>query len=217
MCLAATPATAAGGKKIIDDNRCASCHKMKGPAAATLAEVAARKAPDLFYAGSKFQKDFLVSFLQAPYRIRPAGTVYVNFISPGKEGDVIRSPPLCPSKLSTSDAEAAAGYLMTLKASDMEEGVYKEGERFSKIRAKIIFTKNAVCIGCHQMKKRGKVTGGLSCPTLYNAGTRLSGDWVYSFIKDPQHWDPKVWMPKRKFKERTLKLLTNYIMSMKEE
>lgn len=218
---AAEAAVATGGKAVIKENQCASCHKLKGPAAATLSEVLKRKAPDLFYAGSKFKREFLVRYLQKPYRIRPAGTVYVNNIATGgeegKEADVIKEPPLCASKLSSGDAEAAADYLMTLKAADMPTGLYKEGERFSKIRAKLIFTKNAVCIACHRIKKKGKLVGGLSSPTLYDAGGRLSGDWVYSYIKDPQQWDPKAWMPRRKLKEKSLMLLTNYLMSMKDE
>ena len=52
--------------------RCASCHNLAGPAPATFEVVLDRKAPDLFYAGSKFNRPWLVKWLQNPTVIRPA-------------------------------------------------------------------------------------------------------------------------------------------------
>ena len=213
------PAEAVEGKVIIAQNKCGSCHKMTGPPAKTIAEVLARKAPDLFYAGSKFQEEFLVEFSQRPYRVRPTGTVYVNNIETGEEGKIdrlIQNPSLCASGLSQEDAIAAAKYLMTFKDKDMKTGVYQPGAKFFRARAKLIFFKSTACSGCHQVKKRNKVEGGVSGPTLYNAGSRLNGDWVYSFIKDPHYWDPKVWMPELDLPDNTWLLLTNFVMTMKQ-
>ncbi|MBI4827927.1 MAG: c-type cytochrome [Nitrospinae bacterium] len=88
----AGPASAADGKAVVSANKCASCHKMAGPAAKTIAEVRQRKAPDLFYAGSKFKKEWLEKFLQSPTKLRPAGTVY---ISPAAAQS---SPPPTPAR-----------------------------------------------------------------------------------------------------------------------
>ena len=194
---------AADGKTIIEQNRCASCHEMTGNAAKTIADLLNKKAPDLFYAGSKFQERFLVEFLQRPYRIRPAGTVFLNYVTPGDDIDHIQEPPLCASKLSAEDAGVAAQYLMTLKDTNMQAGVYKPGTQFSKSSAKMIFYKSGACNACHQVDEGGSIKGGVSAPVLYNAGARLNGDWVVNFLKDPQHWEPKVWMPKRELPDNT--------------
>jgi mono/diheme cytochrome c family protein len=209
-------AAAGNGNTIIEKNNCRNCHNMEGPAAQTFTEGLNRKAPDLFYAGSKFQEEFLVDYLQKPYRIRPAGTLYVNHIKNIDGVDNIQEPPLCASELSKDDAAAVSKYLMTLKDSNMETGVYKPGASFFKIGAKLLFTKSVACVGCHQMKKRDKIKGGTSGAALYDAGSRLSGDWVLSYIKNPQYWDPKSPMSKWKLSDKQWLLLTNYVMEMKE-
>lgn len=209
-------AKAADGKAVVELNRCGSCHNMSGPPAKSIADILNKKAPDLFYSGSKFQEKFLAEFLQKPYRLRPAGTVYVNNVRPGKEIDEIQDPLLCASKLSKEDAEAAAKYLMTLKDPNMKTGIYKAKSEFSKTRAKLIFFKSGACNACHQVSIGGNVKGGLSGPVLYNAGARLNGDWVLSYIKDPHYWDPKVWMPKNDVPDATLLLLANFVMSMEK-
>ncbi len=209
---------AADGKAIVDGKKCAGCHQMAGPAVKTIAEINKRKAPDLFYAGSKFQEAWLVGFLQNPITLRPAGTVYTNHIkADDKEVDRISGVTPCASKLSADEAAAVATYLMSLKDANMKTGVAKIG-KFSKPKAKKVFGKDEGCNACHKVILRGKkVKGGISCPTLNNAGDRLNPDWVYSFINDPQYWDPKVWMPKRELNDATLQLLTNFIMTQKSK
>jgi len=200
---------AASGKKIV--SKCASCHKLKGPAVKTIKAIKARKAPDLFYAGSKFKKDWLVSFIQNPTTIRPAGTVYVNHIKLEGDTDVVTGVTKCPSKLSAGDAASAADYLMTLKDAKMKTGTAKLG-KFSKARARMLMTKQQACTACHELGKRG---GGISCPTFKGAGSRLNPDWIYSFVKNPQYWDPKIWMASGEMDDASLQLIVNYLSTFK--
>jgi len=207
----ALPAWAADGKALVGKNKCGSCHKMKGPAVKTIAELMKRKAPDLFYAGSKFNKDWLVGFLQNPTQIRPAGTVYLNHLAKDGDQDIVKNVPKCASKLSAGDAAAVADYLMTLKDASMKAGTAKLG-KFSKARAKSLMFKKQACNACHTDPKKG---GGVSCPTFDGIGARLNPDWLYSFIKDPQHWDPKIWMATADIAEKDLQLMVNYLSSLK--
>jgi len=209
LLLAVPSAFAADGAAIVKGNKCDSCHKMAGPSAKDIAGIKARKAPDLFYAGSKFKKDWLVGFLQTPTVIRPAGTVYINNIKRGAEDTVI-APAKCASKLSAGDAAASADYLMTLKDAKMKTGTAKIGE-FSKARAKMLIVKTEACNGCHQIEGKG----GFSCPTWEGIGKRLNPDWVYSFVEHPQYWDPKTWMAKRDLDDAAMQLIVNYIDSLK--
>lgn len=203
-------AVAADGKAVVAAKNCGGCHGLQGPADKTIAEVLKRKAPDLFYAGSKFKEEWLVGFLQNPTMIRPAGTVYVNHITPGGKKDEAKDVKPCPSKLSKDEAEGVAKYLMTLKDATMKTGVIVD-ETFSKAKAKQVFTKEKACNGCHRMDAD---KGGVSCPTLYNAGARLNPDWIYDFIKAPQKYDPKIWMPAQVTDEEAA-LLAKFIASMK--
>jgi cytochrome c551/c552 len=207
----APTAMAADGKGLVDKNKCGSCHKMAGPAVKTIAEVLKRQAPDLFYAGSKFNKDWLVGYLQAPTTLRVAGTVYSNNIKTEGEQDKSGPAPKCGSKLAAADAAAVADYLMTLKDGEMKAGVFKVGE-VSTARARNVMNKEEACNACHTFPEKG---GGVSCPTFEGIGKRLNPDWMYSFIQHPQHWDPKVWMAKREFDDAKLQLMVNYLMTFK--
>ena len=199
------------GKALVESKKCGSCHKMQGPPDKTIADVLKRKAPDLFYAGSKFKIEWLEGFLQKPTMIRPAGTVYVNNIKMGEKKDEIGDVKPCTSALSKDEAHEVAEYLMTMKEPTMKTGVIVD-DKFSKAKAKVLFGQKEGCSGCHKDKAD---SGGTSCPTLYNAGERLNPDWVFDFLKNPQKYDPKIWMPRRELSDEDFMLLAKLIASMK--
>ena len=199
------------GKAIIESKKCGSCHKMQGPPDKTIAEVLKRKAPDLFYAGSKFKKEWLEKFLQKPTIIRPAGTVYVNNIKMGEKKDEIGEIKPCASNVSAKEAHEVREYLMTLKEPTMKTGVIVD-ESFPKAKEKVLFGQKEGCSGCHRDKQD---SGGTSCPTLYNAGERLNPDWIFDFLKNPQKYDPKIWMPRRELSDEDFMLLAKFLASLK--
>ena len=104
-------AQALDGKAIVTE-RCASCHDTTGPAPRTYQDVLDRKAPDLFYAGSKFNRAWLVDWLQNPTIIRRAGVMFLNHTAEegGKDRIVEETVKPCPSDLSRAQAEAAADH-----------------------------------------------------------------------------------------------------------
>ena len=101
---------AATGEEILQ-SQCSSCHALSKPEDTSLDRLLNRKGPDLYYAGVKFNKEWLVRWLQEPTRIRPAGVMYRKVVKPGPEGsaDVV-DESLLPAhmKLSAEDAAAAA-------------------------------------------------------------------------------------------------------------
>ena len=210
------PAMALDGKAIVAQ-RCASCHDAAGPAPRTFEGVLGRKAPDLFYAGSKFNRPWLVGWLQSPTVIRRAGTMFLEHIVTEDGKDAIREDTVepCPAGLSPQEAEAVADYLMTLEDAAMKTGVVDPGKKFSRPRAFRLFSKQLPCIGCHTAKFGKKTMGGVSGPSLTTAGQRLNPDWVYARIDNPQYWDAKTWMPRIEMSHRKRELLTLFIGSMK--
>lgn len=192
---------------------CASCHALTKPENTSLDRLWERKGPDLYYAGSKFNKDWLVKWLQDPTRIRPAGEFYRKHIKPGTKEDVVDESSLTTHlKLTTKDAEAAANELMTLTGPEglIEKGAFKN-QKVAKSMGAMYFNKLRGCSACH-MSAPGK--GGLSGPELFDAGIRLQPDYIYSYIKDPQKIDKGIWMPKLELSEADLQKLTSYIVQL---
>ena len=215
MVSAVAEVAALDGKALIEE-RCAACHDLTGPAPATFEGLLKRKAPDLFYAGSKFKRSWLVGWLRNPTPIRPSGVMFLNHIvvEGGKDRIAADTLKTCQANLDREEAEAAADHLMTLVDASMKTGVIDPAKKFSTPKGRRLFTKQLPCIACHTAKFGKRTMGGISGPDLTKAGKRLNPDWVYARIADPQYWDPMTWMPKIEMSHRKRELLTLLIGSM---
>lgn len=193
-------------------SQCMSCHALAKPESASLDRLWERKGPDLHYAGSKFNQPWLEKWLQNPVPIRPAGELYARHVKGTDKEDVVDESGMTPHpKLSKADAEAVAAALMALTAPDLvDKGAFK-GEKVSMTMGGMFFGKLRGCGACH-MAKPG--SGGASGAELYTAGERLQADYIYSYIKNPQKFDPRIWMPTLGLAEPDLQRLTGYILQL---
>lgn len=209
-------AVADSGAELLE-SRCASCHALAKPSDASLDRLLTRKGPDLYYAGVKFNKDWLVRWLQEPTVIRPAGVMYRNALKPGAPGttDVVDESLITPHmKLSAADASLAADALLAL-GGDLglvEKGAYKQVP--SNAMAAMLFNKLRGCSSCHAGKPGGASHSG---PELFTAGERLQPDYVVEYIRDPGKFDPHVWMPRLGLNDADVQKLTGYLMTLKQE
>lgn len=214
--LCASAANAAADNSTLEAKGCAACHNLSGPAPATLKALWERKGPDLFYAGNKYKAEWLVQWLQKPTRIRPAGMFYGNHIKPGTKADEIDASSLTPHPTLTEvDAKAATTELMKLTGrSDLiKQGDYQVGSIAASM-GEMLFDKFRGCLACHEIEAG---YGGLSGPEVYTAGKRLQEDWLVSFLRNPQAWDPKTFMPNKHLSDTDLQKLTHYLRALGEE
>ncbi|OIO69094.1 MAG: hypothetical protein COW19_04595 [Zetaproteobacteria bacterium CG12_big_fil_rev_8_21_14_0_65_55_1124] len=215
------------GSKILQ-NRCAKCHDLTGPAPQTIRKLWERDAPDLFYAGNKFRREWLVEWLQKPVRVRPAGVNYLRTINSApvrdaeekdKNYDVLYGAVLRPLKhlsLKPAEAEATADALMDLKAhSDLVAGMQLDrNKKVDLDRGEVLFDKVYGCLSCHQIEPG---FGGYTGSELYTAGRRLQPAFMLSYIKRPKNWDPKIWMPNGNVKPDDLQKIVNYLILLSKE
>jgi len=207
-------ACAADGRAILEQ-QCAGCHSLTGPAPQTLEQLWARKGPDLFYAGNKFQQPWLVAWLQAPARIRPAGEFYEDHIRRGEKSDEVDPATLAEHpKLAAADAEAVSRELMKLKPLDALIAQEKiEPGSVSRSMGEMAFDKFLGCMACHLIEPG---LGGLSGPELYTAGRRLQPEFIASYIRRPRAWDPKIWMPNKDVSDANIQKLVRYLKVLSE-
>lgn len=209
-------AVAAAGDDLLK-GQCTACHVVSKPADGGVDRLLSRKGPDLHYAGIKFNKDWLVGWLQNPTPLRPGGAMVANALKPGVAGapDEVDAARVQPHpKLSAAEAALAAEALMSLGTGDglVTAGAFK-GEPVSGAMAALLFNKLRGCASCHSGKPGA---GGSSGPELYTAGDRLRPDYVVEYIRNPQKFDPHVWMPKLDLNEADLQRLAGYLMTLKQ-
>ncbi|OIO70019.1 MAG: hypothetical protein CO186_02390 [Zetaproteobacteria bacterium CG_4_9_14_3_um_filter_49_83] len=231
LALTVSPALVSAGDTGTDilENSCSSCHDLKGPAPQTIHALWKRDAPDLFYAGNKFQREWLIEWLQKPVRIRPAGVNYLRTINStpinqdvskkGRKYDVLWGEVLKPLKhvtLNKDNAEAVADALMQLTPNNdlTAEMALDDAQDVDLDSGELLIDKVYGCLSCHQIEPG---YGGYTGAELYTAGKRLQAEYMLSYIKRPKNWDPKIWMPNGNVKPDDLQKIANYLILLSKE
>lgn len=174
----------ADGKGTFVAKGCVGCHQSAGPAdEKTFEDQLKKKGPELWYAGSKFKKDWLEGWLENPVAIRQ---LKYNSIT---EKNTDKHPAL-----SKAEAGEVTTFLMTLTAKEVVAG---SAEEKSTPQGKNLFQKKYGCVGCHILpsKAGSPKNGGISGPDLSEADKRLTGDWVYTYLKNTKTFKPVRRMP----------------------
>ncbi|MDP7341873.1 MAG: cytochrome c [Alphaproteobacteria bacterium] len=173
----------AAGEAAFKAGECTACHYTDGPAKEkTIDDQLAKKGPELWYAGSKFQREWLEAWLQDPAPTRQMKFNSVTKMNPGDH-----------PKLAAADAANVSDFLMGLTSDAVKAGVVKPKKN---AKGRLIFTKKMPCSGCHQYEgRKKKLMGGRSGPTLVGAGKRLNPDWIYAYLLTPEIFKPVKAMP----------------------
>lgn len=176
----------AQGDKIFADKKCGECHAVQGSAKiTTIDDRLKKKGPDLWFAGSKFNKGWLAEWLAKGDQI---SSIKYSALSPEPATD--KHPAL-----SGKEAEDVAAYLSTLVDKEIKEGSVKAGSGNDK-KVKKAFEKDFACYSCHKVKVGDDAIGGVSGPTLIDAGKRLKADWINAYLLNPDRYEPKGRSPK---------------------
>lgn len=194
----------AAGEQAFTGNGCNGCHYTQGPATEkTIADQLAKKGPELWYAGSKFQKDWLEGWLQNPEPIRP---LKYNSLTEDNPGD--------HPKLSGAEAGSVTEFLMSLTSDAVKAGVIKPKKN---PKGRLIFVKKMPCSGCHQFPTKKKFKGGRSAPSLVGAGKRLNPDWIYAYLKETKTFKPVRMMPvfAGLLSDKDMKAVSAYVANFK--
>lgn len=202
------------GKKLFQQ-KCAECHAMAPTQKVTLAELKKIKGTPLWFAGSKFQKEWLSGWLAKP---TPLLSVTWNSSVQGTN-----EHPAVPA----AEAAKITDYLMTAVDDKMEAGKAaafpkkRSQKRKFLTKARGLFEKHQGCYACHRyLNKRNLELGGFSGPTLVSAKDRLQGDWVYSFLQNRERYYPNsrcaIPGPKsvNKYTDKDKEMLAGYVVNI---
>lgn len=195
------------------NSECASCHAIEQPAEATPARGL---APPLYFSGNKFRRTWLVQWLQAPERIRPAGYNPALHTLSTAEGDVVDQASLVAHvSVDENKAVEIADYLMSLQpfTDQLNDVAYSPGT-ISWRMGQLNFGKFNGCDSCH---RDAPDYGGVSAPELYTAWDRLQPAFIASVIKDPTQWQADTLMPDTDLNDGVVSKLANYLKVTAED
>jgi mono/diheme cytochrome c family protein len=183
------PAGKAG--QIITDLACFSCHAINGRGG--------DMAPDLTWEGSSVQRKWLEDFFRNPGTLRPA---------------LIRRMP--KFNLTNEEVTTLTDYVMAVyQTPEFErDSMPESGYSPTQVeQGRELFYSKYACQSCHIVD--GKADKGYIGPTLTSVGSRLTGAWVYHWLKNPQALRPGTTEPNRNMTDDEAKSLTAFLMTQK--
>jgi mono/diheme cytochrome c family protein len=140
------------------------------------------KAPDLIWAGSKYQRSWLIRWLtgkEAP--------LYAK----GYRWDLAEAPSKHPV-VTQAEADAIADYFdQHNKDPRVKVGAFDVSKvtNFEAAFGGMAYKAHA-CLGCHVIEENGKIIGGPQSASLVAAGQRYNMDWLFRFGQNPQDFVP---------------------------
>jgi mono/diheme cytochrome c family protein len=172
--------------KIVRDLNCLVCHRIK--------DKGEDFAPDLTYEGSRVKREWLVDFLRAPDILRPLLKQMPKF------------------NLSEEEIEVVADYMKLVLVDDdvLAKGVSGEITSEDVKKGKDLYNEKG-CQACHQIGPEGGAVG----PNLSVAGDRLTADYIYMHLKDPQKWGSSKVAPNYGLGDEEITYLTKFLSDLR--
>lgn len=169
------------------DLKCLVCHRIK--------DNGGLFAPELTYEGSRVTKEWLENFLKKPDILRPLLKQMPKFNLTDKEVEIITDYiklVLVDDKV-VAKSDMSEPFLM----QDIEDGkeIYREKG----------------CKACHQIGSEGGAVG----PNLSVVGDRLTTNYIYMHLKDPQDWGASKVAPDYGMEDEEITLLTRYLSGLR--
>jgi len=176
--------------------RCLSCHKIR--------ESGDLLASDLTFEGNRANRQWLYHYLNNPYSMRRMITIAMPiFHFPDEESQ------LMADYISNVFVDGAMGLYWKLNHKKADA---KRGKNLFDVKG---------CIACHQLHG----TGGDVGPSLTTqvpefpqgtwVGDKLKGEWVYTWLKNPQAILPETIEPNLGLSDQEALDLTAFILSLK--
>jgi mono/diheme cytochrome c family protein len=174
--------------RLVDKYRCRSCHVVYGQGGWV-------SMHPLDMEGSQVKKEWLRHYFDLPYSLRP-----------------ILKERMINLRMEPEEADFLTHFFSTVCVEDsLPKGLEANLTQQESMNGKTLFDKLG-CTACHIVGGKGGYVG----PPLDNAGDRLTAEWVFAFLKDPQLYKPWAIQPNYNLSDQQTRELTAYLMTLRE-
>jgi mono/diheme cytochrome c family protein len=203
------------GGETVFKKKCLSCHANTQTKKFGIKKRLNRKGMPLWFAGSKYKKEWLEAWLVSPTPIY------------GVKWGTLEKGAYNHPAVNASEAKELTTYLLSMK--DKKVAAYSpvnlsksRGKRRSMLaRTRQLFEKHQGCYACHRyLNRRNQELGGFSAPSMVDAAKKLHADWVLAFLHDPQRYYPNGSCPipgksaTNKYTDKNRAAIATYIANM---
>ena len=194
------------GLEIIDNVGCFACHQIDR------FDDTRKLAPTLEHVGVKTTPEWAYNWVMDPKSFRP-NTPMPKFFNLANTSDEYWTGR------NQVEANAIVAYIFNV-STDLELDEAPNGSPADG--AKIVNTVG--CLGCHIVEEPGspeyptdqrRFTGHRQQgPNLWGVGSKVNADWLYTWVRDPDHYWPDTRMPDLRLTDREAADVTAFLMSL---
>ena len=188
------------GRELMVVRGCVGCHKVKG-----LDQDMPKAGPDLLSLKGKLKKDFVLKWVWSPKSYNAAAKMPSFF-----------------QQTNNSDPDSTAKNKAELNA--LVDFLYERSEDYTPNLApgngsvengKKLFHEVG-CMACHGIDDVTAYHADFA-PDLSSVGSKLSSAFIYSWIKNPQHFNPNTRMPSLRLSDQEASDITAYLSSKRNK
>lgn len=189
------------GRDLVETYGCYGCHKIEGW------QHLAKPGPSLQKITAKTNKDWIKNWIWNPKSFNPKSKMPVFFMQPNNSAPEFM-------KKNQVEVNAIAEYL-THTAKEFKPGYKYTGGNADRGKDLI---ETVGCVGCHMVEgiddKWNKV-GSRKGTYLTGTGSKVDPDWLVSWLKKPNHYQPDTVMPSFRLTDGEANDIASYLLSLK--
>ncbi len=182
---------------------CYACHKTKG------VEDVKKPGPILTKVASKLTKDWVKTWIRDPRAVKQTTwmpRIWYNSNSSSPQ-DAVRNEV---------EINAVVDYLFA-NSEPFEPEVKNPPHGDAKAGEKIV--KSIGCQGCHVVGEGSREVAGphrTFGQPLENIGNKTTYEWVFDWVRNPKHYNPKTYMPNLRLSDQQAADVATYLMTLKQ-
>lgn len=187
------------GRRIVELNGCFGCHRIDG-----LSGKMRPVGPILTKLPSKISEDFAYAWIWNPKAFRST-TRMPRFFGQtnNSEGEFLTR--------TQQEVRAMVSYLFNgAEAFEVQKAPEGDVQRGKKLFQEV------GCLGCHSLEV-AKQTANDRAPDLSGVGSKLSRDWIFTWIKNPRRYFAKTFMPSLRLTDSEAVDIATYLASLKND
>ncbi|MCY4523282.1 MAG: c-type cytochrome [Halobacteriovoraceae bacterium] len=191
------------GRRNMNRFGCFACHKIKGW------EHKKKPGPSLLKVAGKINKEFFKNWVWDPKSFNKHARMpsFFTQMNNSKEEFVRKN---------IAEVSAMADFIWD-KSKSYEPFLKYTGGDASRGKRVI---GEVGCLGCHGvegLEEKSRKIDAVSAPYLSGVGSKVSGDWLVSWLARPSHYSPDSIMPSFRLSNSELQDVAAYLLSLKNE
>jgi cbb3-type cytochrome oxidase cytochrome c subunit len=190
------------GRQLIENYGCYACHKIEGWQ--HLNEN--KPGPSLLKVTSKVKStEWIKNWIWSPFSFNPKSRMPHYFNQPNNSAPDFK-------KRNYAEVNAMSEYI--IKSSTEYRPFQKYGGGNVNEGKKLIETIG--CVGCHMVDgidDKWNAAGNRKGPYLTNLGSKVDPDWLVSWLKQPNHYDPTSIMPSFRLNDKEANDIAAFLLA----